>query len=44
MHNVYIYLYVYICISVQNNLVQLSGNFCVKIAIQIVNWVTICSD
>ena len=40
---IYIYTY-YIHINVRNNFAQLSSNFCVKIATQIVNWVTICSN
>ena len=31
-----VHVYVYLC---GNNFVQLSSNFCVKIAIQIMNWV-----
>ena len=38
------YIRIYIYISVRNNFVQLSSNFCVKIANQIVNWVAICSN
>ena len=30
-------------ISVRNNCMQLSGNFCLKIALKIVYWVAICS-
>ena len=30
--------------SVRNNFIQLSGNFCAKIAIRIVNWVAICNN
>ena len=44
---VYMHACMYVCIykyiSVSNNFVQLSSNFCVKIATQIVNWVAICS-
>ena len=39
------YVCMYVCLySVQNNFVQLSCNFCVKIATQIVNLVAICSN
>ena len=45
---IYVFVYIYrpmcICITVRNNFVQLSSNFCVKIAVQIVNWVAICCN
>ena len=40
---IFVILFNTIC-SIRNNFVQLSCNLCVKIATQIVNWVTICSS
>ena len=40
----YTYIFIYLFISVRNNFVQLSSNFCGKIATQIMNWVAVCSN
>ena len=37
------YLCAYKCIYARNNFIQLSCNFFMKIATQIVNWFAICS-
>ena len=43
MYHKFMYKQMYIY-QYPNNFVQLNSNFCVKIATQIVNWVTICSS
>ena len=44
--NLYIhtYIHIYIQTNIRNSFVQLTSNFCVKIAKHIMNWVAICSN